>query len=76
MHIVQPFIVMWFLRRWKRMVLCLALYDLLLMAAILLLEMHYVIDLIAAVPVAAIAIAINGDWPHNRRTGPFTEALG
>jgi hypothetical protein len=63
MHIVQPIIVMWFLRPWRRMVFVLAVYDLLLVAAILMLEMHYVIDIIVAFPVAALAIAISG--------GPF-----
>jgi hypothetical protein len=63
MHIVQPFIVLWFLRRRRRIVITLAAYDLLLVAAILMLEMHYVIDVIVAVPVAALAIAITG--------GPF-----
>ena len=35
MHIVQPIIVLWFLRRWRRMFVALAVYDLLLMTAIL-----------------------------------------
>jgi hypothetical protein len=60
MHIVQPIIVLWFLRRWRRIVIALAAYDLLLVAAILVLEMHYVIDIVAALPVAALAIAITG----------------
>ncbi len=60
MHIVQPLIVLWFLRRWKRMVLALAIYDAVLVAAILFLEMHYLIDLIAGVLVAGISIAICG----------------
>jgi hypothetical protein len=59
MHIVQPLIVMWFLRRWKRMVLALAAYDVVLVAAILLLEMHYLIDVIVGVLVAVLAIAIS-----------------
>ena len=63
MHIVQPMIVLWFLRPWRKMVLALAAYDVLLVAAILLLEMHYVIDIVAAFPVALLAIAISG--------GPF-----
>jgi hypothetical protein len=63
MHIVQPLIVLWFLRGYKRMVVALAAYDLVLVAAILMLEQHYVIDIIVAVPVAALAIAITG--------GPF-----
>ena len=60
MHIVLPLIVLWFLRRWKRMVAVLIAYDVLMVAAILLLEWHFLVDLIAAVPVAALAIAING----------------
>jgi hypothetical protein len=58
MHITQPLIVMWFLRRWKRIVVVLAAYDVLLVIAIVLLEWHYFVDILAAVPVAGIAIAI------------------
>jgi len=74
MHIVQPMIVLWFLRRWRRMVIVLAVYDLLLLAAILMLEMHYVIDILAGLPVAALAIAISGgpfrgDYAHSADGG-------
>jgi hypothetical protein len=65
MHIVQPLIVIWFLRRWKRMVVALALYDVLLVAAILFLEMHYVIDLIVGIAVAALSISICGGATRN-----------
>ena len=58
MHIVQPLIVLWFLRRWRRMVIVLAVYDVFLVAAVLLLEMHYIIDVIVGVLVAVLAIAI------------------
>ena len=68
MHIVQPIVVLWFLRRWRRMVVVLAVYDLLLLAAILMLEMHYVIDILAGLPVAALAIAISGG-PFRRDDG-------
>jgi hypothetical protein len=57
MHIAQPLIAMWFLRQWKRMVLALAIYDALLVIAILFLEWHYLIDILASLPVAAGAIA-------------------
>jgi PAP2 superfamily len=60
MHIAQPLIVMWFLRRWRRMLLVLAGYDLLLIVAILLLEWHYFVDILAGALVAAVAIAITG----------------
>jgi hypothetical protein len=60
MHIVQPIIVLWFLRRWRRMVIVLAAYDIVLIAAVLLLEMHYVIDILVGLLVAALAITISG----------------
>jgi hypothetical protein len=60
MHIVQPLIVLWFLRHFRRMAIALAAYDLLLVVAILMLEQHYVIDIIVGLPVAALAIAISG----------------
>jgi hypothetical protein len=68
MHIVQPLIVMWFLRRWRRIVVVLAAYDVLLLVAIFLLEMHYVVDVLAGVLVAALAIAISGG-PLRRTPG-------
>jgi hypothetical protein len=60
MHFVQTLIAVWFLRRWKRLLILMIAFDVLLVPAILLLEMHYLVDLIAAVPVAALAIAISG----------------
>jgi hypothetical protein len=71
MHIVQPLIVIWFLRRWKGMVYALAAYDLLLVSAILLLEMHYVVDFIAGLLVAVLAITIT-DSPIRWRSGTAT----
>ncbi|MGZ4730924.1 MAG: phosphatase PAP2 family protein [Terriglobales bacterium] len=68
MHIVQPIIVLWFLRRRRRMFLTLAVYDLLLVAAILMLEMHYVIDIVVALPVAMLSIAITGGPVRSRNT--------
>jgi PAP2 superfamily protein len=58
MHIAQPLVVMWFLRRWKRMVIALAAYDFFLITAVVLLEWHYLIDIIAGIFVAALAIGI------------------
>ena len=60
MHIAQPLVVIWFLRRWRRIVLVLAAYDVLLVAAILLLEQHYVVDVLGGIVVAGLAIAISG----------------
>ena len=58
MHIALPLIVMWFLRRWRRMVIALCVYDSLLIVSILLLEWHYIVDMIGGALVAAVAIAI------------------
>jgi hypothetical protein len=69
MHIVQPLIVMWFLRYWKRMVVALAAYNVVLVVAIVLLEWHYVVDILAGVLVAGFAIAAvegSGLWRHRR----------
>lgn len=79
MHIVQPLIVLWFLRCFKRMAIALAAYDLLLVAAILMLEQHYVIDIIVGLPVAALAIAITsgpfrGNEAETCRAAPGTMA--
>jgi hypothetical protein len=60
MHITQPLVVMWFLRRWRRMVIVLAVYDCVLIAAVVFLEWHYVTDILAGILVAAVAIAITG----------------
>lgn len=60
MHIVQPLIVLWFLRRWRKAVVVLAAYDVLLVMAILMLEMHYAIDFIVGILVALLAIAVSG----------------
>jgi hypothetical protein len=59
LHMALPIIVLWFLRRWKRIVYCLIGFDLILIPAILLLEWHYVIDLIGGVAVALAAIFLN-----------------
>jgi hypothetical protein len=58
MHITQPLIVLWYLRKWKRMVWALAVYDVALMVSIIGLEWHYVADLIGGIGVAFVAIVI------------------
>ncbi|MGH9516518.1 MAG: phosphatase PAP2 family protein [Terriglobales bacterium] len=65
LHIALTIIVLWFMRRWKRIVLCLVVYDIILIPAILLLEWHYIIDLLGGVGVALIAIFIN-HFPDER----------
>jgi len=56
MHIAQPLIVLWFLRRWRRIAITLLVVDVILTAAIVLLEWHYVADLVGGVVVATMAI--------------------
>jgi hypothetical protein len=71
LHIAQPLIVAWFLRRWKRIVVFLLAYDALLIHAILLLEWHYVVDVVGGVAVAALAIALN----RRAKTGIVTQNI-
>ncbi len=58
MHIAQPLIALWFLRRWKRIAFVLLAYDLVLIGAILLLEWHYLVDLIGGILIAVLAIVM------------------
>jgi len=59
MHAALPIIAIWFLRPWKRMSICLAaLYVGLILPATILLEWHYIIDLIGGFLVACLAIWI------------------
>jgi hypothetical protein len=57
MHIAQPLIVLWFLRKWPRIFSVIIVVDAILIAAIVLLEWHYVADLIGGVLVSLAAIA-------------------
>jgi hypothetical protein len=57
LHVTQPLISIWFVRKWKPVAAVLSVYCLALIPAILLLEQHYVVDLIGGGLVAAIVIA-------------------
>lgn len=57
MHIAQPLIALWFLRPWKRIAAIFVVFNVVLVPCILLLEQHYVIDLLAGVPLAVLAVA-------------------
>ena len=70
MHIAQPVIVAWFLRRWKRMLIVLCAYDALLIVSILLLEWHYLVDIIGGILVAGIAVAITAGGTTDRDRWP------
>jgi len=58
LHIALPLIMLWFVRNWRRMFAVLLVYDAILFISIILLEQHYLIDLIAGMIAAAVAIAL------------------
>jgi len=58
MHIVQPLLVMWFLRRWKPFLVALSIYNSVLVASIVLLEWHYVVDLLGGLLVTLFSILV------------------
>lgn len=58
MHIAQPLILIWFLRYWKRLIFILACYDALLVVAIILLQWHYVVDVLAGILLAVLAVIL------------------
>ena len=68
LHIVQPVIVLWFARHGNaRLKVALFIYTLLLMSAIVLLEWHYIVDLVAGVLLAMIAIGLNEGFSRTIR---------
>jgi hypothetical protein len=73
MHIAQPVVVLWFLRKWKRMVYVLCVYDILLVFAILLLQWHYFVDILGGVAVAVAALLIVKE--PNEVAAPITKLL-
>ncbi len=56
MHIALPLIAIWFLRRWRKIAITLLIFNVLLVASIVLLEWHYLVDLLAGPIVAWLAI--------------------
>lgn len=69
LHVALLTIVLWFVRPWKRIFYCLIAYEILLIPAILLLEWHYVVDLLGGAVVAAVAIYLNDQW--NKKEVPI-----
>ena len=58
MHVAQPLIAAWFLRRWRGVFAIIAGYCALLVASIVILQWHYAVDILGGLAVAALAIAI------------------
>jgi hypothetical protein len=69
LHVTQPLISIWFVRKWKPIAITLFLYCLVLIPSILLLEQHYVVDVIAGAALAVLAIAMvsNAEVPRVQR---------
>ncbi len=60
MHLAQPIIMVWYLRKWKPVAALLLAFDAVLIPSILFLEQHYLVDLLAAVIIALAAILMTG----------------
>ena len=58
LHVAQAIIALWFVRQWRRIAGLFLAYNLLLLPTVLLLEQHYVVDIIGGFLVAAAAISI------------------
>jgi membrane-associated phospholipid phosphatase len=59
MHVVKPTLALWYLRGHKKIGWLLAAYLLVLPVAIILLEMHYFVDIPVGFAMAAIVIVIS-----------------
>ena len=55
MHVVQPLLAGWYLRRWKRVAGLVFFYCALLAPSILILEWHYAVDIVGGIFVAILA---------------------
>jgi membrane-associated phospholipid phosphatase len=74
LHIAVPFIAIWFLRDYKRLFwVCLTVYVCLLVPSVVLLEWHYIVDVVGGLVTAVLAIwfssIVTGPEPGHRRTG-------
>ena len=55
MHVAHAAIAMWFCRRWTRISKLLLIYNVVLVPVILLLEWHYLVDILGGILVAIAA---------------------
>lgn len=60
LHVAQPLIAVWYLRRWRVAALIVLGYCALLVPAILILRWHYLFDILGGLAVAALAVALVG----------------
>jgi len=68
MHLAQPIIVLWFLRKLKRVFFILLVYDFVMVWAILFLQWHYVVDLFGGGFVAVVALLIHELYVKRQRS--------
>ncbi len=68
MHLAQPIIVLWFLRKLKRVFFILLVYDFVMVWAILFLQWHYVVDLFGGGFVAVVALFIHELYVKRQRS--------
>jgi hypothetical protein len=57
LHVAQPLIAAWFLRRWRAVCAMVSGYCILLVPAIVILQWHYVIDIIGGLAIAVLAVS-------------------
>jgi hypothetical protein len=70
MHTALMMIVLWFLRGRRRVVAVLLGFDLIIIAAMILLEWHYLVDVLGGAAVAVLAILMVGDCKVAPRETP------
>jgi hypothetical protein len=58
LHVAQPLIAGWFLSRWRRVSLLIFGYCGLLVPAIIVLQWHYLVDIVGGLVIAALAIGL------------------
>ena len=58
LHVAQPLIAAWFLRRWRAVSLIVLGYSGLLVLAIVILQWHYIVDILGGFAVASLAVSL------------------
>jgi PAP2 superfamily len=75
MHIAIVTIVAVFLRRWKRVLYTLLVFDALILATVVLLEWHYVVDVVGGLAVAAVVTVLVPPRSDDPRGDTFEQGL-
>ncbi len=75
MHIAIPAIVAVFLRRWRRVFYALLAVDAMIVATVILLEWHYVLDVIGGLVLAAVVTVLVPPRMNGSSRGTYEEGL-